>query len=158
MTGFYTLVHPTMYRNQWNFCLEVYRSISIEHSYLANPPFQLGVYNTWSIVCPCKHLLNTSVVTNHFCLDTLECSHSWCVYTDNSKLTGYDVGHQVHVLHSSIHYSCMSPEWTTVCHSPPHGLKKFQSWPVWPCCDIETCSWCLVDLCRQLEGHPSWYQ
>ena len=33
--GFFMLVHPTMYRNQWYFCLEVYRSTLIQHTYLA---------------------------------------------------------------------------------------------------------------------------
>ena len=102
----------------------------IQHTYLATPPVYLGVCKTWSLLCPCKHSLNPSVVTNPFCLDTLECSHSWCVFTVHSTLTGHDASHQVRALHSLIYYSWMSLEWTTVGHSKPHGLKKSQISPV----------------------------
>ena len=124
------LFHPTMHRNQWHLYFEVYRSTLIQHTYLATPRDHLGVYKTWSLVCLCKHLPNRLVVTNVFCLDTLGCSHSLCVYTVHSTLTGYDEVHQVRKLHSLIYYFWMSPEWTTVSHSTPHGLKKFQSSPV----------------------------
>jgi len=119
-----------MYRNEWHLCFEVYRSTLIEPTYLATPPVYLGIYKTWSLHCLRKHSLNPSAVTNCFCLDTLDCSHSWCVPAVPSTLTGYDAGHQVRALHSSIYYSWTSPEWTTVCHSTPHGLKKFHS-SVW---------------------------
>jgi len=75
--------------------LEVYRSTLIKHSYLASPPVQLEVYKTWSLVCLCKHSLSPSAVTKRFCLDTLECSHSWCLYTVHSTLSWCDAGHQV---------------------------------------------------------------
>ena len=124
------LVHPTMHRNQWHLCMEVYRSTLIQHTYLATPPFHLGVYKTLSLVCLCKHLPNPLVVTNLFCLDKLECYHSWCVYTVHSTLTEYDAGHQIRTLNSLIYYFWLSQEWTTVSHSTPHGLKKFQPSPV----------------------------
>jgi len=119
-----------MLRNKWHLCLEVYRSILIQHNYLATPPVDLGVCKTWSLVCLCKHSLNPSIVTNLFYLDTSECSHSWCICTVHSTLTGCDASHQVRALHSLIYYSFMSLEWTTVGHSTPHGLKKSQSSPV----------------------------
>jgi hypothetical protein len=118
-----------MYRNQWRLCLEVYKNTLIEHTNLTTSPGHLGVYKTWSLVCRCKNLLNPSAVTYRFCLYTLQRSHLSCVYTVHNTLTGYEAGHQVRTLHSSIYYSWMSPEWTTVCH-PKHGLKKFQSSPV----------------------------
>ena len=44
-----------------------------------------------------------------FCLNTLQLSHSYCVYTIHSTLTGCTAGHQVRALHSLIYYSLMSP-------------------------------------------------
>ena len=62
--------------NQWHLCLEVYRSTFIHHTYFATSPVHFGFYKTWSLVCLYRHLLNPWVVTNLFCLDTPECSHS----------------------------------------------------------------------------------
>jgi hypothetical protein len=124
------IIHLTMHRNQWHLCLEVYRSTFIQHTYLATPPVHLGACKTRSLVCLCKHLLNPSFWTNPFCLDTLKFSHSCCVCTFHSTLTGCDASHQVRALHSLIYYSWMSLEWTTVGRSKPHGLKNSQSSPV----------------------------
>ena len=85
--GIYMIIHPTSYPNEWNLCLAVYRSNLIQHTSLATPPVHLGVRKTLSLVCLCKHSLNPSVVTNHFCLDTVECSHSCCVCNAHSKFT-----------------------------------------------------------------------
>jgi len=124
------LVHSKMHRNQWHLCLGVYKNNFIQHTYHATPPIHFGVYNTLSLVCLCKQSLNPLAVTNRFCLDTLECCHSWFVYTVHSTLTKYGAGHQFRAIYSSIYYSWMSQEWTTLGHSTPHGLKKFQSSPV----------------------------
>ena len=116
-----------MLGNQWHLCLEVHNMFYLVTTYSITLPVFLGVCTIWSLVCLCKHWLNSLVVTNLFYLDRLECSHSWREYAVHSILTGCDASHQVCVLYSWVCVSWMLPEWTTVCHSTPHNLKEFQS-------------------------------
>jgi len=82
------------------------------------------------IVCLFMQAIVPSDVTEYFCSNTLEFSHSWCVYTVHNTLTVYDLGHEVCVGHSLICYTSMSPEWKTVRHSTSSGPKMFHSSPV----------------------------
>jgi len=49
------LVRPTMLRNQWHLCLEVYRSTLLQHTYFATPQVHIGSWKTWSLVSLCRH-------------------------------------------------------------------------------------------------------
>jgi len=134
------------------------------HTYLATPQVHLGVYKTWSLVYLCKHSVNPLDVTNLFCLDTIECSDSWCVYTVHSKLTGYDAGNLVRAIHSCIYFSWMSAEWITVVHWISHDQEKFQSSPVvwgrhsgrWRPLSLARCSRMYEDL-NPPSGKHQWY-
>ena len=95
-------MHSIMYWKQWHMCLRVYKSIQIQSTYFVTLKVHLGACSIWSLLCIIKHLTVPSAVTNLSKLDALECSHSWCVCTVHSILTGNVVVHQVCAQHSWI--------------------------------------------------------
>ena len=123
------LVRPTIHRNQWHLCLGVYSSTFIQNT------SRHTIRSSWCLQkffnCLSTQALAKSISCDQsILLRYSRVSHSWCVYTVHSTLTGWAASHQVRAFHSLIYYSWMSLEWTTVNHSKPHGLKKTQSSPV----------------------------
>ena len=107
--------------------LEVYKRIFLVDNYSTTLPGHLAVCWIRSLVCLCKHLLIPLDMPNHFYLEVLERSYSWCGYTAHSTQTMYGTNHLVRALYLFVYYLWMSPEWTTVCHLTARDLKEFQS-------------------------------
>ena len=125
------MVHPTMRRNQWHLCLEVYRSTLIHHLFRHSTSSSWSLQNLISCLST-QALVKSMTCDQSFCLDALECSHSWCAYTVHSTLTGYVASHQAVALHSWLYHFWMSQEWTTAFRLTLRDQKEFQSsLPVW---------------------------
>jgi hypothetical protein len=111
------------------FCLEVYRSTSIQYTYFATPTVKIWVYKTWTIFCLCKQSLSPSVVTKlllrHTSVFLLLMRFNHPQYTDRvcrgspSTCTSF-----FDILLFNV------TKWTTVGHSEPRGLKTSQTSPV----------------------------